>query len=180
MYEGKEICQGCQKPGTEKPRQHRHGLCSGCNKTLRAGAEVLAIEKSDKAPRIMVRQHFHAFKSKSANDVAFALLSALNEPNAPYMRADTLKYTFGTNQFYIVREDVFEALKPVMLKIDEELYKHEMEMCNMSYTVRDAVAAEKERIYNEGVQHGRNLLMQLNSGTLTLSDLDKNVAYTEK
>ena len=34
---------------------------------------------------------------------------------------------------------------------------------------------ERNRIYNDGVAHGRNLLMQLNSGEIGVNDFQKPV-----
>jgi len=61
--------------------------------------------------------------------------------------------------------------------MDDYVYNLRKEIDELPKMSREAVQAEKDRIYNEGIEKGRDLLMQLNGGKITQDDFEKSLNY---
>jgi 23S rRNA pseudoU1915 N3-methylase RlmH len=76
-----------------------------------------------------------------------------------------------------MENNIQEALK----KFLEELNKKIIDISSIkkqaeSYA-KNAVAEEKTKIFNEGIATGKQLLVQLNNGEITLGDFDQKINY---
>jgi hypothetical protein len=62
-------------------------------------------------------------------------------------------------------------------EIDQKARQIDKELKALPDIVKQAVAAERTEIFNQGIEKGRNLLMQLESGGITMEDFYKNIPY---
>lgn len=172
-YHGDEPCAGCNRPATERPRQNKKVLCPDCANALAAGLAYAAqIE-----PHTEFFQHYHAY-SRNVSLLVHTLLAALHNPTAPHNRCAPMKYTFGSNGArYIIPTRCIEPLRIAFEAIDQKVIQIEKELKALPDIVKAAVADERTRIFNEGTEKGKNLLMQLESGGITMEDFYKNIPY---
>lgn len=61
----------------------------------------------------------------------------------------------------------FEAAKKLCKTIEEAAYRLKYETNHYKEKLEEEFAKQKDEIFNEGVKHGRNLLMQLNNNEIT-------------
>lgn len=174
MYTGKETCQGCGRPGDEAPRSEKNKLCTQCKDELTIGRGVKR-KKDIASGCAYVFQHYHAFRTTELNHLVHKILSALHNDNAETEGSIVnLKYSSGSNgKYYKIPLEAFEPLKEFFLAIDKAA--EELAPDNIAKAVKEATRNERNKIYNEGVEHGRNLLFALNDGTITPADFAKDV-----
>lgn len=187
-YQGKEPCAGCGRTGEERPRFEKNGLCDDCQNALKIGKalvdernldrnfyhmdELMAafmtwyavpIPEIDKALRELLRT-FSTFDLK---------FSGYNPKQDNYLAGMAGCGTAHDN--FVLPTCTFEAAKKLcqtikkvswQLKEDRERYKEELQ---------EELAKQKDEIFNEGVKHGRNLLVQLNNNEITPEQFVKPV-----
>src|SRR3990172_275483 len=79
---------------------------------------------------------------------------------------ENIKNSWGNNgKYYKIPAAAFEPLQEFFLAMDRAA--EDMSPDNIEKAVGDATRKERNKIYNEGVEHGRNLLFALNDGTIT-------------
>lgn len=173
-YNGKEICQGCNRPGTEKMRYTKTSLCEDCRTELIAGRTAVI---ESKIIYKGVFQHYHAYRS--INDCVHELLTALHNKSAKTLGVYTsLKHAFGGNgNNYKIDERFVEPLAKCFSKLDEESWKLYKERNALPELAKQEVQKEKDRIFNEGVEKGRSLLFQLNTGEISMTEFEQNLFY---
>lgn len=173
-YTGDAKCAGCGKTGREVSRDYKDSLCSNCKRLLALGR---AKDIELKVEYANIKQHYHAYSSSRVNDFVHDMLTMLNNPTAP---ANTpyfsFKSTFGDNcQCYRIDVKLVEPLKKFFHELDSYCNELKDAYNRMDKDAEQAVKEVKDRIYNEGVAKGRELLRQLNSGEITLDDFSKPV-----
>lgn len=178
-YEGKEPCQGCGKPGSEMSRAKKDSLCSICRKMLERGKAVTNMEEIDES-YIQIFQHHHAFHGDETNRLCHEILSIFhngNIQNAPYWDHNrTLKEAWGSNgKHYTIPKKLFEPLKTFFANLEKTFDQIGEKEKAIPENARKAVAKEKNKIFNEGVQKGRDLLVALNAGKITLAEFEKDI-----
>lgn len=173
MYYGNEPCVGCNRPATEQPRPEKKSLCPDCANALAAGlAYARQIE-----PHVRFFQHYHAY-SREVSKLVHTILGALHNPTAPYKMTEPLKWSLGDNGArYIIPARCLEPLRIFFEQIDQKAIQIEEELKRLPETVKRAVDHERTEIFNQGIEKGRNLLMQLESGGITMEDFYKNIPY---
>lgn len=173
MYYGNDPCAGCNRPATEQARPDKKSLCPDCANALAAGlAYARQIE-----PHTEFFQHYHAY-SPDVSKLVHTLLAALHNPTASHTRSQPLKYAFGDNDArYIIPTRCFEPLRLAFEAIDQKVIQIERELKALPDKAKQAVADERTEIFNQGIEKGRNLLMQLESGGITMDDFYKNIPY---
>ena len=172
-YDGETPCHGCGRPGTEKTRSRKDGLCYDCQDLLKLGRQVKA-ENGRETKYTKVSLHIFACRNTNGNVAFDKFLSAINNDDA----ADTNGYTdilptFGSNRKYYnipeyIAEAVNELLQALNAEFEEAMYQRE----RIPKQVEEQMNKERNKIYNEGVAYGRNLLTQLNRGEIGLSDFE--------
>lgn len=183
-YKGKEPCQACGKSGTEIPRWSKNELCQDCKEIIKkwksASGEL-------KYKYIGVRQHYFAFSSlnfddNTLNSAIIDLIIALSNGYAdPETRTNCFKYSQGDNCVYgNIPEPFFEPIKKLFLILDDYVRNIRKESDGLPEKTKKEVQKEKDRIYNEGVQKGRDLLFALNNGEITMSEFSERISYREK
>lgn len=177
-YEGKEPCQGCGKLGSEINRYSKNELCPICKSLFEKGKRI-DFEENEKF--VNVRQHFFSYRPDWINISLHSILSSLNNPPANAKGYLAIKSAFGSNQKeYKVNEKYIEPLRELFLKIESEIYSVEKCKKEIPDLVRNELQSQKDKIFNEGVEKGRKLLFQLNSGDISANELNNNYSYNEK
>ncbi len=173
MYEGKEVCQGCGKSGSESPRVSKNTLCDRCKEELRK-AKSLNIENS--CEYVYVAQHIFAcnrfdFNDNSLNELIIELLLAFNNPYERGTGMESIKDAFGDNKIYVnIPKRILEPLKKFAHTMEQFNIQLRKEKDAIPEEASKAVQAEKDKIYNEGIMKGRDLLFQLNNNEISQND----------
>lgn len=187
-YEGKQPCAGCGRTGEEVPRGKKDGLCRECAEAVKLGRmmiqerdlkrtyyrldefmatymtwHTIPVPEIDRAVRNLLRQ----FSQFDSNHVCGKYdKSASYEMICGKMDAITARDTF------ILPVAIYEAAKELCTTVLEAARKLDEEKRNYRKELDAELAAQKNEIYNDGVAHGRNILSQLNSGEITVKDID--------
>lgn len=175
-YTGKEVCQGCRQPGNTKPRWKKDSLCADCESALMAGKA----HGKELEPYVEFFQHFHAFHEK-VTPLVHKILAALHNENithSQYKRFESMLQSFGSNgKRYTIPERCYAPLKEAFLELDKQVRLLEKSLQALPGIAKEEVQKERDRIYNEGIEKGRNLLLQLESGGLSMDDFYKQIPY---
>lgn len=179
MYRGKEVCQGCGKPGSEIPRYVKTKLCTGCENVLKNGLSNI---HNDNIEYVNVFQHYHAYRGKFLNRYLHVFLSAVNNPNKKENSSiKNIKHSFGSNgERYTIESRLYEPL----VKLFDELEKIMNDIEKQIYSIPESVKKETDKvwdeIYNKGVRKGRDLLFQLNNNEITPDEFSSNLKCPKK
>ena len=182
-YEGSAPCPGCGRTGEQVARKAKDALCHDCQEQLRIGRAIaqerqlernyykmedlivaeltwytIPVAEIDKKLRNLLRT-FSVFDSRNASYI----------PSNEGCLAGRIEATTARDSFVLPRvtldaaKELCGALKDVCwdLKEQRENYRKELDA---------QLADQKNEIFNQGVARGRNLLLQLNSGEITLQE----------
>lgn len=182
MYQGKEICQGCRRSGTETPRYSKDELCQDCKETIKLGRakEVELNEKYTSVSSWSSNLPGIDFGDRTLSNLLSGLLKGLHNPYAN--ATNNLFQPFNPHNIHgsenhIIPTRVVEPMTEFFDKIQTVINDIREEKKNLPKMAREAVQDEKDRIYNEGIEKGRNLLFQLNEGAITETDFAKKITY---
>jgi len=73
-----------------------------------------------------------------------------------------------------------EPIKQLFLKIENEIVTVKDEKESIPELIKQQLKVERDKIYNEGIAKGRDLLFQLNLGDISATELNNNYSYNEK
>jgi len=184
MYSGKEICQACKRPGTEISRWSKTDLCQECKGALDVGRARL---HEDALEYTYVRQHVHGWPTLDFNDSILptamrGILRAMDNPAAATSgKLEAITGASGDNVMTVKIPTVYlEPLRAFSDSMSEYVRGIYEEKKGLPQMAREAVQAEKDRIFNQGIKKGRSLLAQLNTGDVTLEEFEKNYSYTQR
>lgn len=178
MYKGKEVCQGCKKTGIEVPRWDKDGLCESCKGFIKIGRSVNVENLTE---YVKIRDWVNGFASfdfddNSLNHFANVVLEAINNPDAPTKGEIGLRENPGhSNVFYTVPKAFAVPLVEFLRNLEKVIISVKKEKQEIREQAKNAVRDEKNSIFNLGVEHGRDLLNQLNRGEITIDDFNKTV-----
>ena len=181
MYKGKEKCAGCGKTGEEVWRFSKNSLCHNCQDTLNIG-RALVREKNLDRKNYNMDELMTAFMTWYAVPVP-EIDAALRELLRTFSQFDT-RYSGGISALqtkflagqagcgtshdnFCLPVCMFEAAKKLCKTIEEAAYRLKYETNHYEEKLEEEFAKQKDEIFNEGVKHGRNLLMQLNNNEIT-------------
>jgi hypothetical protein len=187
IYKGPLICQGCKRPGSEKSRWSKDQLCDECQEHLILGREL----KKDFREKDYISLSVGWYCLEVAGDgfaggrdlygkgvdKAFRLVcKALHREGVKYHETIYIapEATTSSNR-YIIRREYAEPLKMLAEILRKQQYELRTEFNQVEVLAGNAVKKLKNKIYNEGVAKGKQLLIGLNNGTLSLSDFDKEI-----
>lgn len=177
LYVGPSVCPACGKPGNEERRYSSKDICISCMSLIKKGK---AEELVSGIKYIRVFLHYYAFRSDWLNSSIHSLLSAANNKYASYSEQGVIRHVSGNNGvWYTVPDSIFEAIKQVAITMDDKIRDMEKAKDDIPKIINDQMNVERDVIYNRGVEFGRNLLVQLNTGGITLEDLNKNYSYNQ-
>jgi hypothetical protein len=189
MYQGKEVCQGCGKPGSEQWRHEKNDLCGSCRENLNYGIE----KKKDDDPTVYKTVDAKWYKLRFYNDgdvgrgLEDAFVSLLKSIDRPTMKSTGWVELFshdaanggGASHHFKITEQQADSIKAVccILTKQQDDYLKKMKDIEkereaaLSKVVRD----ERNRIFNEGIEKGRDLLFQMNEGQITMEDFNSKI-----
>lgn len=175
-YKGKECCQGCKKTGTEMPRANKEDLCRSCKDLLELG-RAQEKDKFSKENYTFIFQHYHAFTTKYVNDLIHKILAALDNPHIIGLGAvQSIKdATGGNGMYYRIPKNLVEPIRAFFKELNDIAYTLKKDEEQLPKKAREALITEKNIIFNEGMQKGRDLLAGLNSGETSLADFEKKI-----
>lgn len=182
-YEGSAPCPGCGRTGEQVARKAKDALCHDCQEQLRIGraiAQERQLERNYyKMEDIIVAElTWYTIPVAEIDKKLRNLLwtfSVFDSRNASYIPsnegclAGRIEATTARDRFVLPRvtldaaKELCGALKDACwdLKEQRENYRKELDA---------QLADQKNEIFNQGVARGRNLLLQLNSGEITLQE----------
>jgi hypothetical protein len=179
-YTGKEVCQSCKKSGQQIKRSTKDDLCDDCKDLIKI-AKCVDFEKSIKY--VTVIDWINGFNTidysdKILDSLANNLLESLHNK---FSKTDE-EIRFGRAQYhgqtrYNIPKNVAIPLKDFFLALNDKIKEIRSIKENLEKDAINAVSIEKNKIYNEGICKGKELLIQLNNGGILLSDFDKEVCY---
>lgn len=176
-YKGKEVCQGCGSPGTEKPRLDKNSLCYACHELMRAGSAAM-VERSIEYTRVLL--HVHAYYSSELNIAAHELMRSIDNPGGNVKATVSFKNCSGSNAYrYTIDSRLVAPIERLFKNIDDRYWKLKEELDKIPRKAAEEVERQRDVIFNEGVKYGKSLLARLNSGEITLGELDKNFSYLQ-
>ena len=181
-YKGKEKCSGCGKSGTESPRKDKNSLCDECMRQLERGRRAEIEESSCKY--VFISQHVCAFRTDWLNTKVHEFLESVNNEHVDLrdtIGSDSLRVHFGDNKkYYKIDARLVDPLKNLFNDFNDKVVEIEEKENNMKEEAIRKANMERDRIFNEGVEYGKNLLFQLNRGEITANDFNKDVVKYSK
>ena len=173
VYEGRETCQGCGRPGTESTRPQKDALCFDCQRALDIGRQVIA-EGKVQSEYANVFVHWHHFYDEECNKAIHTMLEQMENPDAAISHyAQLSRHADGNNgRRYKIPMQFFKALDEFVCTFGKAWCELKTQRANIPKEAAEAVRQERNRIYNEGVAYGRNLLTQLNRGEIGVNDFE--------
>lgn len=133
-----------------------------------------------------VKQFYHSlssldFRDDTLNKTLTMVLNALDNPTAP--TEDSIFGLIGQCYDNCVRvnipSEMIEPMKVLFKKLDEAVYNISKEKQYLKDFAKTEAYKQKDEIFQQGLEAGRNLLVQLNSGGLTLDQLNEKINYSE-
>lgn len=181
-YFGKQPCHGCGKSGKESPRKDRNSLCYDCMRQLERGRRAEIEESSCKY--VFISQHVCAFRTDWLNTKVHEFLESVNNEHVDLrdtIGSDSLRVHFGDNKkYYKIDARLVDPLKNLFNDFNDKVVEIEEKENNMKEEAIRKANMERDRIFNEGVEYGKNLLFQLNRGEITANDFNKDVVKYSK
>ena len=188
IYKGDKPCPGCGRPGTVVPRLSKDGLCYDCTEHLNIGRQLCE-------ERNMERGRFHLdeltngymtwyqIRNTKIDGCLRDLLRTFSQFDSKYAgeycRQDTMLAGYAScgtsHDDFVLPKVTFEAAKKLCHAIEDAVGELNRERESYQKKLDKQLAEQKNDIYNEGVEHGRNLLMQLNNNEITPDDFVKRI-----
>ena len=191
MYKGNAPCPGCGRTGEDVPRYKKEGLCRDCSEKLRLGESlvkeqdreryvykmddlvigdmtwyIIPIERIDQALRKLLRT-FSMF------DKRYAKCEYKHSYQEIYLAGEAGSGT--SSDTFVLPRETFDSAKQLCQEIKEACWQLRRDRDNYQKELDAKLNEERNRIYNDGVAHGRNLLFQLNNGEITATDINKEI-----
>ncbi len=162
-------------PGSIEQRKSKDSLCYSCENEIKIG-RVKSIESTIQYD--LVFQHSHAYADDGMNTNVHNILKAIDNPEAETKGVIYLRQSFGSNgKYYKIDNRLIEPLGNLFSYLDSCFLKIKEQKDRIPEEARIAVKTEKDTIFNDGIKFGRNLLVQLNTGDVSISDFEKNYSY---
>lgn len=189
MYKGDAPCPGCGIKGSDKPRQIKDGLCRDCIDALQLGDKVMErlnikINHYCVPDHSKVRLTWYTLRIKAIEDSFVNLLRTFSEYHTDfikYWQSDTGGYLNNKHDAVTASHTIdlpdptINAAKDfctIVKKVCEDLEEKERYYKDV---LERQLNEERNEIYNKGVQHGRDLLAQLNNNEITPEELNKRI-----
>lgn len=175
-YQGKEPCQGCGMPGHQVSRHEKNSLCEPCKAARKRG---LSREHEDKLIYTALRIHVHAWRDTEIGDKIVDMLRGIHNEHASLESTTFIKHLDGYEgdnvRWFHVDKRIAPAVQEILNVVNRRWREVEKERNDMQKQAVELANQERTKIFNEGVQHGRQLLIQLNNGTISLTDFEKDI-----
>lgn len=189
-YRGIEPCPGCGRTGIEVQRISKSSLCYECEQNLKLGKQIGDYYGREyKTPHIgdLTKCSLHYNSIPIVYTKLINFLKTISRFEFTFAKTGAKGFTenllenregYSTDSFVLPTETV-EAAK----ELCETIYEKCSEISHKEYYLRSemrkVLEIERDKIYNEGIRHGRNLLLQLNNGEIGENDFFKEYHYKE-
>ncbi len=184
FYEGDKPCPGCGRTGRQVARISKDDLCDDCKTALKIGKTIIKERELQRdlyrIPELKRAQiSWYAVPIK---EIEFSLKKLLES----FSRFDSRFASYNTEFFgrpeYSCGQHNF-VLPTVTYESAKELTENIIRFCNQlneekrtyKKELDEQLAEQKNEIFNAGVAKGRNLLLQLNRGEVTLEEFNKPI-----
>lgn len=186
IYKGKVPCLGCGRTGEEHPRFSKDGLCTECAEALEIGKALIAERNLERGSYCLeeLTKAFLTWYTISIDKIDRALrnlLSKFSKFDSQYAAGCTHKAIVGKfsatcgRDVFVLPTETYEAAQELCKAIQDASYEIEQKRANYKKELDAQLADEKNKIFNEGVAYGRNLLIQLNNNEITPDEFAKPV-----
>ena len=192
LYKGKQKCAGCGRIGAEYPRFEKDGLCHDCLEKMQLGREVaaqLATEYSEVTFPELSTVHMTWHEIPFIQDAFKKFINRMTEFStkfaSKYGKTALDDFVLGRADCgtwydtFVVPTEAVEPLKELCHALQDKMWEVKLKEDNMRRDLMKELDKEREDIYNEGVKRGRNLLAQLNSGEITVQELNERQVYNK-
>lgn len=172
-YEGDKPCPGCGRPGKEIARVSKDGLCPQCKRLLEK-ARIAEIEPRAYSRVLVTWYSFFYPPLNTAVDNFLQEISMEEAKCLPFEGQFHLgsKSAITAKDTYYIPRFVAKPLEGLINALMEEGAKLRQLEWDLPKKAEEEVAKEKQRYFAEGVAHGRQLLIQLNRGEISLQDFN--------
>lgn len=188
LYKGTAPCPGCGRTGEEVARSSKESLCYDCIDTLKIGRTIVKERNLDRKRFLMDDlttgfMTWYQIRDKDIDKSLRELLWTFSQFDSRYAvgycRQDSMLagYAGGgtSHDCFVLPKVTFEAARKLCHAIKDAVDELNRERDNYKDELDKKLNEERNRIYNDGVAHGRNLLMQLNRGEISVNDFEKPV-----
>lgn len=188
-YTGKAPCPGCGRTGEERARDSKDCLCRECQTELEIGRALCkerGLERKDyKLEELCgARVKYHLLYEDGFNDKLIKLLKTFSAFDvnrvAEWRQEGLIKTSEGGSDktfalpvcTYEAAKDFAECVQQISREIADNRKNYREEIKKQAEA---ELAEQKNAIYNEGIAHGRNLLLQLNNNEITADEFTRPV-----
>lgn len=184
LYEGSAPCPGCGCSGSEKPRSKKEGLCYDCSKALEIGKSIVKERNLERNyyrldDLVVGELTWYEIPTREVEMSLRRLLSAFSQFDKKNACGRSGLIGPGeaitAREGYVMPKVVFESAKELCLSLYNACRQLEKERRSYEEELEAKLAEQKNDIYNDGVERGRNLLFQLNNGEISLDDFSKRI-----
>lgn len=189
LYNGTAPCPGCGRTGEEVARRSKESLCHDCMNALEIGKAIVKERNLDRNYYLMDDLRiglmtWYTIPIREIENALTDLLSTFSQFDSKHVvmkggfngsiLVGKLEATTARDRF-VLPDITFDAAKRLCHAIKDAVDELNRERDNYKDELDKKLNEERNRIYNDGVAHGRNLLMQLNSGEISVNDFEKPV-----
>ncbi len=189
LYDKSAPCPGCGRTGVEAPRVSKDSLCYDCAMALKIGRAIVKERQLDrnfyKMDDLRVGlMTWYTIPIRSVEDALDELLKTFSQFErtnvsikeglaASQLAGNTNAIT--SHDSFILPDITFNAAKKLCKALKDVCEELNRDHDNYKKELDAKLNEERNRIYNEGVAHGRNILFQLNNGEITAADINKEI-----
>ena len=171
MYKGKELCQGCKKPGSETPRRYKQELCQSCENIFHKGS---SIEILDSAKYARFGMMWYYFRNKKLDRLVRSFFKSMHNQFArkeSISVEDLGRSAITASDLFIVPIEAYEAMTAFAFEMKDWIEEIEKRESDIEPSIKRRIQEERDIIYNAGIERGRNLLISLATQEVTIQDL---------
>lgn len=188
MYQGNQPCPGCGKTGHENPRPLKDGLCYDCQKQLEIGRAISRERKLERNYYKMddlsvCHMTWYTIRDPQIEKALCNLLKTFSAFDQSRISDECRDHGILTGRIdactgrhsFVLPKVTFEAAQELCNTINEAARELNQAREDYRKELEAELSEKKNEIYNEGVEHGRNLLLQLNAGKITLDQFHESI-----
>lgn len=189
-YIGDKPCAGCNKPGSESPRSKKDLLCYKCYEALRMGKIIQQDYRPEHYQHVSIQFNslsvYDSYKEDNFGEQFHTQLSnLLKEMHRPGIANNNESLYLGNRErcssvntsSFVVRKEYAERIEQLYLILIEQMAAYEKLRTATETELKRIQVEERNNIFNEGVAAGRQLLLQLNTGEISIKEFEAPIPY---
>lgn len=185
-YEGPAPCPGCGRTGEQVARRAKDALCHDCEEQLRIGRAIARERQLERNyyrldDLIIAEMTWYTIPINEISRKVCRLLSTFSEfdsKNAVSIGTVRDRQLAGrldactVRDYFVLPRVIFDAAKDLCQALKDACWDLQEQRRNYQKELDAQLAEQKNEIFNQGVARGRNLLMQLNRGEITIQEFE--------